>query len=126
MSMTKERKRLMNRLRRKYQWKSDTNYGSGTTLIKADAATWLHKQIPEANDLSIYINDYDIRRQLMDKKHRNDITIRIHRYALNTKNNTWKAIETVYAFLSFDELELIYQIAKEKRNEIADEMKGET
>lgn len=39
MKMTKKRKSLQDKLRRKFKWKTNTNYNRGTILNKPDALT---------------------------------------------------------------------------------------
>lgn len=112
MPMSKLRKKLQDRLRRVFKWSTNTNYNRGTMLIKPNASTHLYTDPKYVIDLCVDIDDQRI---LNDKERA--IAIGLIRY-----NNTEFGIRTrganMYACISFEELELIYNIAKEKMNEM--------
>lgn len=127
MAMSKQRKRLMDRIRRKFKWESNTNYNRGTMLIKPYAAAYSNLPSPYVNDLSIYFNDYFIRRNIIQgEKSPLEIEITLTKYIItDDEKRPYIRDSSLIGHLTFEELELVYQIAKEKRNEIESELKGE-
>lgn len=118
MAMTKKRRRLMDRLRKKFGWQTNTNYNRGTMLICPEATKYSILRPMELHDLSVYIDDYQTRNRLFGTNYGNDITISVTRCFYSKEEKRYISDLTLEAHLTFEELELIYNIAKEKELEI--------
>lgn len=118
MAMTKKRRRLMDRLRKKFGWQTNTNYNRGTMLICPEATRYTRRRPAEVRDLSFYIDDYETRNRILGNSHGNDIAISVTRCFYSEEEQRYISDLTLEAHLTFEELELIYNIAKEKELEI--------
>lgn len=118
MAMTKKRRRLMDRLRKKFGWKTNTNYNRGTLLICPEATRYTMRRPMEIHDLAVYIDDYETRNRLFGINHGNDIVIYVTRCFYSKEEKRYISDLTLEAHMTFEELELIYNIAKEKELEI--------
>lgn len=116
MKMTKKRKSLQDKLRRKFKWKTNTNYNRGTILNKPDALTHFYHDPKYTVDLRVNFDDYLIRREILYGDGRG-VEIGLFKYYVNG-DGTYTAGERLTAYISMEELELIYKIAKEKRYEV--------
>lgn len=121
MSMSKTRKRLQDKLRRKFKWETRNNHGSGTYLIKPNAFHPLSRPGEElALDMAFYIDWTEIYH-----KTGNDISVYLTKLK-KSENGNWDEMCTLVGCLSFEELEMIYNIAKNFREEVEEfRMKGE-
>ena len=116
MPMTKRRKSLQDKLRRKFKWSTNTNYNRGTTLIKQDSLTHLYHNPRYVVDLSVYIDDFGIRQEILGKDCRG-ITIELNKY--NVRDDGSYIHDTkLTGYIGAEELELIYRILKEKESEV--------
>lgn len=112
--MTKRRKSLQDKLRRKFGWKTRSTPNTGwTSLIKEKNEVYSHKNAQ--NDLFVAFNEMGLWGELIGKNYGKGVLIEIRRYG----NFTAKVKDVRYlsASLTFEELETIYNIAKEKRVE---------
>lgn len=116
MPMTKRRKSLQNKLRRKFKWSTDTNYNRGTSLTKQDSFTHLYHDPRYVVDLSIYIDDFGIRQEILGKDCRG-ITIELNKYKVRD-DGSYIADTKLAGYIGYEELELIYKILKEKESEV--------
>lgn len=117
MAMTKKRKNLQDRLRRKFGWSTNTNYNRGTILEKPEASSHLNHDPKYVTDLCVNFHDYGIRREIFEGNGRSSIEITLYKYKIN-EDETYTMTEALAGRISLDELELIYKIAKEKKFEI--------
>lgn len=118
MKMTKKRKSLQDRLRRKFKWKTNTNYNRGTILEKQDALTHIYWDPKYMIDLRVNFDDFQIRREILGKDESHGIEIGLFKYHIKD-DGSYEAAERLTGYISLEELELIYKIAKEKKFEIA-------
>lgn len=114
MKMTKKRKNLQDKLRRKFGWKTHANTGTGwVSLSKEKAEVYSHKHI--SNDLIVAFSESALWGELMGKSWGKGIVIEIDQYDDSAKES--KPLTDLSVSLTFEELEIIYNIAKEKRFE---------
>lgn len=116
MAMTKARRNLQGRLRRKFGWSTNTNYNRGTILDKQDASTHLWHDPKYVTDLRIDFNDARIWREILEGGDRG-VEISLTKYNVND-DETYTKVEALTGYISLAELELICKIAKEKKFEI--------
>lgn len=129
MPMSKIRKKLQDKLRRKYSWSTNTDHNSGAMLIKSNASSHMNARKDKyVIDLSVYISDYIARKKIHDSKKSHDLR-EIVLYLTKCKqqsDGTFKYDRPqLEAYLSFEELELIYNIAKEYIEEIRSDISNE-
>lgn len=114
MKMTKKRKSQQNKLRRKFGWRTANPPCTGWTgLYKQKAAVYSHKCV--SNDLVIAFDQNLLWGEILDTNWNKGITIEIRQYDDSTEKT--KVLNYLSASLTFEELETIYNIAKEKRYE---------
>lgn len=114
MKMTKKRKSLQDKLRRKFGWKTDNMPSTGwTCLRKEKAEVYSRKQI--SNDLAIAFDETMLWGEVLGANWGKGITIDIRQYDDSTEKV--KFLKSLSVSLTFEELEIIYNIAKEKRFE---------
>lgn len=82
MAMSKERKNLQAKLRRKYKWSTNTDYGRGVILGKQNASR--HK-VSRSNDeyvtdLYFSMSDFMTRRSLSGDKDVREVRIHLNKY----------------------------------------------
>ena len=124
MSMSKTRKNLQDKLRRKFKWSTNTDYGRGFVLEKLNAS---ESKVPRSDDkyvTDIYFNmsDFATRKSLSGDKNVREIRLHFNKYI---EHQGQHKLETCLgAMISFEELELIYNIAKAAREEIKEELYG--
>ena len=116
--MNKIRKKLQDKLRRKYHWSTNTDYNRGCNLIKPNAVShMLHKRNKWAIDLAICHSNTNIREALKNKNTNHEIQLWIDK-CIPLDNDEWKSIEKIPIYFSFEEFELLYNILKEHREEV--------
>ena len=114
MKMTKKRKSLQDKLRKKFGWKTDNMPSTGWTgLRKEKAEVYSRKLI--SNDLSITFDETMLWGEVLGANWGKGITIDIRQYDDSTEKV--KVLKSLSVSLTFEELEMIYNIAKEKRFE---------
>ena len=114
MKMTKKRKSYQDKLRRKFGWKTSSIPSVGWTgLLKEKAEVYSHKRI--SNDIAITFNDCLLWEEVLGTSWGKGITIDIRQYDDSTEKA--KCLNNLSVTLTFEELETIYKIAKEKRYE---------
>lgn len=114
MKMTKKRKSQQDKLRRKFGWKTSSIPGIGWTgLRKEKAEVYSHKRV--SNDIAITFNDRLLWEEVLGTSWGKGITINIRQYDDSTEKA--KCLNTLSVNLTFEELETIYKIAKEKHYE---------
>ena len=114
MKMTKKRKSQQDKLRRKFGWKTSSIPSTGWTgLFKEKAEVYSHKHI--SNDIAITFNDRLLWKEVLGTSWGKGITINICKYDDSTEKA--KFLNNLSVTLTFEELETIYKIAKEKRYE---------
>lgn len=114
MKMTKKRKSQQDKLRRKFGWKTSSIPSVGWTgLLKEKAEVYSHKRI--SNDIAISFNDILLWQEVLGTSWGKGITISIHQYDDSTEKA--KCLNDLSVTITFEELETIYKIAKEKRYE---------
>ena len=125
MKMTKKRKSLQDKLRRKFGWKT-TNISNArwTGLLKEKAEVCSYKLISNdqtialnetALDLSIEFDEFMLLGEALGADFGKGITIDVREY--DDPADKTKIRKTLSVGLTFEELETIYNIAKEKRLE---------
>lgn len=123
MAMSKERKNLQAKLRRKYKWSTNTDYGRGVILGKQNASE--HKDRRSGGkyvtDLYFNMSGWATRKSLSGDKNVREIQMTLNKYKEHQGHHEFYA--TLWATISFEELELIYNIAKAAREEIKEEIK---
>lgn len=120
MSITKVRKRLQDKLRSRFKWKTNSVANRYTSLIKPEAERHIlgGREEKYIIELSVNIMDPWIKKQLLDDKWSlGDMMIRLTRKDL-LEDGTFKPSGSMFVHLTFEELELIYKIAKEKEQEV--------
>lgn len=114
MKMTKKRKSLQDKLRRKFGWKTHPKLSNGwVSLSKEKAEVYSHKHI--SNDLIVAFSESALWGELMGKSWGKGIVIEIDQY--DDSAEELKLLKDLSVSLTFEELEMIYNIAKEKRFE---------
>ena len=114
MKMTKKRKSLQDKLRRKFGWKTDNMPSTGWTgLRKEKAEVYSRKLI--SNDLTIEFDETMLWGEVLGANWGKGIKIDIRQYDDSTEKV--KFLKYLSVGLTFEELEMIYDIAKEKRFE---------
>lgn len=122
MSMSKLRKKLQDKLRRKYRWSTNTNYNRGCNLIKEGAVRHLlHKENKWVIDFAIYHDNIRIRDSLRNRNPEYEIQMWLTR-SKPLDDGNWKTIEQIPLYFSFEEFELLYNILKEHREEVKGEI----
>lgn len=113
MKMTKKRKNQQDKLRRKFGWKTVSRPNNGwTCLFKEKSEVYSHKLV--SNDLVITFNETLLWEEILGESLGKGIVIDILQ-----KDSTEKAkvLKSLSVSLTFEELETIYKIAKEKQYE---------
>lgn len=123
MAMSKERKSLQAKLRNKYKWSTNTDYGRGVILGKQNASEHKDRQSggKYVTDLYFSMSGCATRRSLSGDKNVREIQINLNKYRERQGQHEFYA--SLGAMISFEELELIYNIAKAAREEIKEETK---
>lgn len=123
MKMTKRRKQLQDKLRRKFGWKTEGSaFGGSSALYKEKATTYSKRQI--SNEAIVVFDDYQLWGEFVGKNYAKGVLIAINQYDDSTDEQ--KLLDNLMVGLTFKELELIYKIAKEKQFEmIRDHQKRE-
>lgn len=123
MAMSKERKNLQAKLRRKYKWSTNTDYGRGVILEKQNASEHKCRQSDGKYVTDLYFNmsGWTTRKSLSGDKNVREIQMTLNKYKEHQGHHEFYA--TLWAGISFEELELIYNIAKAAREEIKEEIK---
>lgn len=116
MAMTKARRNLQGRLRRKFGWSTNTKYNRGTILDKQDDLTHLYRGLKYVTDLRINFDDRQIWKEIV-KGGNLAVAISLTKYNVND-DETYTKVEALTGYISLEELELICKIAKEKKFEI--------
>ena len=112
--MTKRRKSLQDKLRKRFGWKTRSYPDIGwTSLIKEKIEVYSYKNA--SNDLFVTFNEMALWGELIGKNYGKGVLIEIRRYDDFTAKV--KDVRYLSAGLTFEELETIYNIAKEKRVE---------
>jgi len=116
--MTGLRKKLQDKLRRKFKYETNTNRNRGTSLIKPNACVSHYSTVNHSEeydlvtDMAIVIDHWDI-------EHAKERAI--HLYLTQYKNpkdtDKFDKLSDLSASFSFEELEMIYQIACEMKKE---------
>lgn len=114
MKMTKKRKSLQDKLRRKFGWKTFSTPSTGFVgLLKEKANVYSYKCI--SNDLAISLDETMLWGEVIGASWGKGIAIEIKQYDDSTEKA--KVLKFLSVNLTFEELEMIYNIAKEKRFE---------
>lgn len=114
MKMTKKRKSQQDKLRRKFGWKTANRSGIGwTSLFKEKADVYSLKCV--SNDIAITFNDLLLWQEVLGTSWGKGITINIRQY--NDSTEEAEFLNSLSVTLTFEELETIYNIAREKRYE---------
>lgn len=114
MKMTKKRKSQQDKLRRKFGWKTANRSGIGwTSLFKEKADVYSLKCV--SNDIAITFNDLLLWQEVLGTSWGKGITINIRQY--NDSTEEAEFLNSLSVTLTFEELETIYKIAREKRYE---------
>lgn len=126
MAMSKKRKNLQAKLRKKYKWSTNTDYGRGVVLEKRNASEHKDRWLIRSNgkyvtDLYFSMSGCATRRSLSGDKNVREIQINLNKYRERQGQHEFYA--SLDAMISFEELELIYNIAKAAREEIKEETK---
>lgn len=123
MAMSKERKNLQAKLRRKYKWSTNTDYGRGFVLEKQNVSEYKDRRSggKYITDLYLSMSGCATRKSLSGDKNVREIQINLNKYKENQGH--YELYTSLGAMISFEELELIYNIAKAAREEIKEETK---
>ena len=114
MKMTKKRKSLQDKLRRKFGWKTSSMPSTGWVgLFKEKARGHAYKHI--SNDLAIALDETMLWGEVIGANWGKGVVIEISQYDDSTEKA--KVLKSLSVNLTFEELEMIYNIAKEKRFE---------
>lgn len=118
MNMSKERKNMQVKLRRKYKWSTNTDYRRGAVLEKYNASS------SKSHSTDIYFNvlGCQTRESLLGNKNAREINLALLRYK-NDEKGTFE--NSLGVMLTFEELELMYNIAKAYREEVKKEYSKE-
>lgn len=114
MSMSKIRKNIQAKLRKKFKWSTKTNRNCDVMFEKMDANPYYVKRpdLKKTVDIMIYCSN--------EFRNNDMIEINLAKYGISNPDNP--LIESVVdAYVSFDELELLYNAIKQYRDEIAKE-----
>lgn len=114
MKMTKKRKSLQDKLRRKFGWKTDNMPSVGWTGLRKEKAE-VYSRLHASNDLIVSFDENLLWGELIGKSWGKGIAIEIRQYDNSTEKAKFRKVLSVS--FTFEELETIYNIAKEKRFE---------
>lgn len=114
MKMTKCRKQLQDKLRKRFGWKTDANIFTGRAFLFKEKAT-IYSKLQISNNLIVAFNEYGLWNEIVGKDYGKGVLIEINQYDNSTDKP--KMLKNLSVGLTFEELELIYKIAKEKRFE---------
>lgn len=116
--MTGLRKKLQDKLRRKFKYETNTNRNRGTSLIKPNACVSHHSTVNHSKEYDL-VTDMAIVMDHWDFQHAKERAI--HLYLTQYKNpknsDKFDKLSDLSASISFEELEMIYQIACEMKKE---------
>lgn len=123
MAMSRKRKNLQAKLRKKYKWSTNTDYGRGVILGKQNASEHKCRQSDGkyVTDLYVSMSGWATRKSLSGDKNVREIQMTLNKYKEHQGQHEFYA--SLGAMISFEELELIYNIAKAAREEIKEETK---
>ena len=121
MSMSPERKKAQDKLRRKYGYSTNDNYGRGTILYKTSDDGYVHNDGHEVIlDVSICM-DSNIVWSFNDKGQSTPIEIRTTKYKDNgktvPKDKRYTKTDETLILLSLEELNLINTVAHQMAEE---------
>ena len=114
MKMTNKRKSQQDKLRRKFGWKTTNRFG-WTSLIKEKADVYWYSLKYASNDIAITFNDLLLWQEVLGTSCGKGVTINIRQY--NDSTEEAEFLNSLSVTLTFEELETIYKIAREKRYE---------
>lgn len=121
MRISKIRKNLQAKLRKKFFWHSK-KYPCGTELKKDILNHWFYRfnktKRKRKITMSVYMNDIYIHDEILGGPNSNSIEIHLAEYLEDAIPDRWIEGDLMIGSISFEELELIYKIAKAKRDEI--------
>ena len=106
MPMSKDRKKLQDKLRSKFKWQTRKNYGGEISLIKPDADNPICMIGKEERSVDMAFVIYDAK----------NITIYLTEYR-KPEGKSWEVIKETTGRMSLEELEMIYNIAKAFKEE---------
>lgn len=109
MSMSKIRKTLQAKLRRKFKWSTDTDFGRGASYEKLDVFVDRRVSDTYATDICVGAN----RRDIGTAK---EISVMLTRYK-EIDTDKYRHESALIGFISFEELELLYNSIKAFREE---------
>ena len=118
--ITDVRKRLQDKLRQKFGWKTWSQNNRFTSLIKPEAMRYSHPKRKDKHTISLTIDIFDHRikeRLLGEPAYMGDLTITLTKHK-QLDDGTTEAVEHLETYLTLEELEMIYRIAKEKEMEV--------
>ena len=122
MPMSKIRKKLQDKLRHKYHWSTNTDYNRGCNLIKSNAVTHLlHDTNKWVIDLAICHVNMRIRESLKNEEQKYEVELWLEKL-VPLDDGSWKTVEQIPIYFSFEEFELLYNILKEHREEVKGEI----
>lgn len=114
--MTELRKKLQDKLRKKFRYETNTNRNRGTSLIKPNACIAHYSINSEeydlVTDMAIVMDHWDFR---LAKEHA--IRLYLTHYKTQKSTDKFDKLADLSATISFEELEMLYQIACEMRKE---------
>lgn len=117
--MTQLRKKLQDKLRRKFGYNTYTDLIQGTTLFKQDANVTKHISAKTEHKYSVITNlSIGLNRrsfEIDDGKHA--IELELIEFSNYADQNKFKEVSSAEVVISFEELELIYKIAAEAKAE---------
>lgn len=122
MSMSPERKKAQDKLRRKYEYSTSTNYDRGTILYKTSDAGYVHNDGHEVIlDVSICMDSNIGGWSFNDKGQCTPIEIRTTKYKDNgktvPKDKRYTKTDESVILLSLEELNLINTVAHQMAEE---------
>ena len=122
--ITKERKRVQTKLRRKYNYQT-LSYANGISIIKPNAARYTHRKKDKyVVDMCVSVSRYAVYRNAHDKTEYPEIEIHLRKLVQdNEDENKWTEAAQLSGYITLEELELIYKAVKEAELEIVEVLK---
>ena len=118
--MSEARKKIQSTLRRKFNWRSNTNYNRGCILLKEDVSNNDAKKkgskfIKTLNGVNyLPVVDLAVCMDYVPMSKNTQIRITLTEYADYglSMPDRFEELSSIGAYMSFEELELVYQAAK--------------
>lgn len=122
--MTWLRKKLQDKLRRKYKYNTFTDIVQGTTLFKQNANVVQYISAKTSDKYNVVTN-LEVRlnrRAFITGDGKNAIAVELTQFSNAFNTEKYKELSSATAVISYEELELMYKIASEMKKEVEEDI----